>query len=217
MVEVIGIAKLTAESGTNLGRLRIHRRGEVGVGTVISGFFAALLLSQVALAADFRGASWGDDIDSVKKQESESLVGDHSNNLIYAGKLAGINVYIVYTFKNGKLIEGEYHNQSNAGSGNDYIQNFAAFRDLLRKKYGPPLKDRVMWRDTRYKNDSNLWGEAVRLGHLLYTAKWETGQTRISTTLWGDKGSIQHVIKYSEKGTEKRERLEQEKRTLEKL
>lgn len=184
---------------------------------ITSLLVTAMLLPQVLLAADFRGVMWGDDAGAVKKKETEKLIGDHPRNLIYQGRFAGIKMYIVYEFRNRRLIQGSYHNQSRHADKNDFIRDHEILKNLLQKKYGIPSLDRAIWTNNTYREDDSQWGKALGLGHLSYVAEWETSNTKISALLWGEDSDIQHVVRYTEKRTEEKEKKEQEKRILEKL
>ena len=177
----------------------------------------ALLLPQIVIAADFREVLWGDDMATVRKKETEKLIGDHQRNLIYQGRLAGIRMYIVYEFRNRRLIEGSYHNQSRHADRNEFIRDHEILKELLQKKYGGPDLDRAIWTNNTYRADASQWGKALSLGHLSYVAEWETHNTKISALLWAKDSDIHHVVKYTEKRSEEKERKEQEKRILEKL
>jgi len=176
-----------------------------------------MLLPQILMAADFRGVVWGDDMEAVKIKETEKLIGDHQRNLIYQGRLAGVKMYIVYEFRNRRLIEGSYHNQSRHADKNEFIRDHEILKDLLQKKYGSPVLDRAIWTNDTYRADASQWGTAISLGHLSYVTEWETYNTKISAVLGGKDSNIQHVVKYTEKRSEEKEQKEREKRILEKL
>ncbi len=192
-----------------------HRRLDVRHHSVL--LLAILSIPQLLLASDFRGFSWGESADLVKKKETASLVGDHRKSLIYQGRVAEIDVYIVYTFRNDRLIEGSYHNQSRHNDNNAYIDDYNVLKDLLRRKYGSPKIDRAIWTNNDYRNSESEWGKALTLGHLSYAAEWETYDTTISALLWSNDGTIQHVVTYKETSSREKEKKEQDKRILEKL
>lgn len=180
--------------------------------------FAILLLISFSLhAADFRGSDWGDSKESVKEEESGALALEEDDTLAYEGSISGIDVYIYYTFNDGRLVQGAYANRESHMNNNEYIDEYKQLKKLLEKKYGEPGDDDVVWRNELYKDDPSGWGTAVSIGHLIYRAEWNTDRSEIITALRGDNFNVTHGVIYSEKATEEEREKEAKEKALEQL
>jgi hypothetical protein len=162
---------------------------------------------------DFRKTNWGFSMDQVKNSESLSLVREEQNALMYKGTLSDLDCYVVFVFAKGKLVRTKYVIVEEHSNKNDYIRDYESLKRLLSNKYGTPIQDKTIWRNSLYKDDREEWGFAVSLGHLVYLSTWETSETEISDFLYGDNYEISLGIEYSSKFLKSLEQAEKEQAT----
>jgi len=153
----------------------------------------------VASSADFRNSSWGDSIKKVKLTEKKKPVWAKNEALAYKDHLAGVDVVVYYTFKNGKLVRGSYYSEEKHTNQNDHIDDHKKIVSILEKKYGEKFKDDVTWKNDMYKDDEQHWGLAVSMGQLTFFSGWKTDRSYISAILYGDNFNISNSIDYCEK------------------
>ena len=152
------------------------------------GFFLLSLFVSVATFAaadttlDFRNTSWGMNKEQVKAAEKGAIEEEIEDCLVYKGKIGNYNCYIHYFFTVNKLYRAMYQI-----IGNNYLDDYNKFKHLIAEKYGATVEDGVVWKkDSPYQDDPESWEFAVRMGYLVYSAKWETKTTNIFLLLQGE-------------------------------
>ena len=165
---------------------------------------------------DFRGHSWGDSAESVRKKEQATLVSS-KEGLAYEGSIAGISVLIMYIFTDGKLSQAGYLSQESQTNENRYIEDYEELKNFLGKKYGQPDSDRVTWKNDQYRESQSDWGTALSIGHLLYRAEWNTDSTMVETFLGGDNSMLIHGIRYHERASMAERERKSEEEALDQL
>ena len=163
---------------------------------------------------DFRNVKWGMSEAEVRAQEQAKLVHEKENIVGYEEKIADLDCYVAYIFTLDKLVRAKYIIQETHTNANDHILDYSALKRLLSIKYGRPTRDETVWRNDLYKDDSDQYGFAVSMGHLLYYSIWKTSETEITLTLGGDNFEFTHGIEYVSKALE---HLEDEARETETL
>lgn len=161
----------------------------------------ASLFSGISLAEsfDFRKARWGMSMEQVTASEPLEVSASSDEALLYKSQVIGKDVNIVYSFVKDQLVQARYMMAEVHTNKNDYIADYNSFSEILKKKYGKPTQDKTYWRNKLYEDDSEHWGFAVSLGHLVQVSHWNTDKTEIDNILMGENYEITCVVQYSSK------------------
>jgi hypothetical protein len=163
--------------------------------------------------SDFRKAKWGMSKKQVKVTESGKIERDDEMVLAYSGKVSDMECLIAYIFADNKLVRAKYVFIPKHSNENDYIVDYKNIKEGLTKKYDAPKSDESYWRNELYKDDYSHWGFAVSLGHLTYSADWETESTEISLVLSGENYHVSLATEYTSKQFKGLEEKAREKKT----
>jgi hypothetical protein len=168
---------------------------------IISSFLFVVLCSNSCLSDDydFRKVRWGMSIQQVKESEPLEISHTEENLLGYKTKVIDKNVFLIYFFVEDKLVRATYGLADEHSNKNDFINDYNDFKNILIKKYGKPVKENTYWRNNLYKSDTSQWGFAISLAHLSYFAQWESEETQIISSLYGDNYAIKCGVEYSSK------------------
>lgn len=132
----------------------------------VSTGILALALALPALAADFRGHTWGDTRASVISVEGPPR-SQYDWSLKYDATLAGVEMDLSFEFTAGALTGADYTYSLGADRLEEARVTYRTLRDLLVEKYGPATKE-----------DPDA-------------ASWETDRSSILMVLMGDEeGSL---------------------------
>ena len=127
-----------------------------------------------------RNVCWGDTKDIVKFVETDELIDETSDALLYSTELTTLNASLMYKFDtNYGLYQAAYIvKDSYTSDGLMAISYYEKIRDAITTKYGKPIKDEKVKRselaDYAY-ND----GQALELGYIVFISKWKMGDTTI--------------------------------------
>ncbi|MCX6143155.1 MAG: hypothetical protein NTZ35_08040 [Ignavibacteriales bacterium] len=163
-------------------------------------------------SVDFRKSNWGMSKKQVKATESGKIVRDDETALVYSGEVSGLDALIGYIFVDSKLVRTKYIFLPKHTNQNDFIQDYGTVKAALTEKYGTPKSDNTYWRNELYKSDYSEWGFAVSLGHLVYTAEWETESSKINIILSGENYKVHLSTEYASKRFENLEDAAQQKK-----
>ena len=150
---------------------------------------------------DFRNTNWGMTIDQVQAAEGiakKDII--FSNELGFAVKLnvATMDCATYYIFAFDKLVRTKYAFLVEHSNETDYINvDFPKIKKLLTEKYGKPIDDSVVWKNSLYKDDPDEWGMALQVGHLVYFARWQTETTNVFLYLSGENYDISFGVEYT--------------------
>ena len=148
----------------------------------------------------FRFTSWGMTSEEVIASESKLDPIEKSENFIkYKTQILGKNVELVYLFAQNKLIGSSYKLDDNYINSRHFITTYQKFKVALAQKYGPSIKEEITWLNDAYRNVSNKRGLALSLGHVEYSAFWETADTTIACSLKEDNLYVNCSVEYSSK------------------
>ncbi|WP_313180659.1 hypothetical protein [Lacrimispora sp.] len=150
---------------------------------------------------NFRNTCWGDDIETVKKYETDISWTAEADNAIIGqskSKVLNMNADIGFTFGDGKLYQGAIMFNDEHTNENLYIDDFNTIKNALKEKYGEPTEDKQVWKSDLYKGDVGRYGKAISYGHLQYLTIWENEDTRIVLGLIGDNYKINLGIVYGD-------------------
>lgn len=181
-----------------------------------------VLLVSVAVHAeeqptDFRNARWGMSKQEVKSVESLKFDEERDNDLLAVGKLAGLSVYVYYTFTDGMLSRGAYIIKTEYINPTNHIQDYYKLKELLAKKYGLPVRDETIWLNDLFQDDPQHWGTAISMGYLTYITEWTTRTSRIQLVLRGENFKINHGLVYKSLAMEDLTERKDEETTLDDL
>lgn len=161
--------------------------------------FVMIFSTSLCVASDFRDAQWGMSKEQVLSLEKNRPLYSSNESLTYRGKLANIQVHIIYEFLQGKLKSGVYQFIQNYSNNNVYLKDYKNISDLLDLKYGNPDNRKEVWNNELYKDKPLYHGNAISMGHLFLESKWTTDTTIIVHNLSGNNNLISHSVNYFDK------------------
>ena len=162
-------------------------------------FSISLTLLAKEQVYDFRKTNWGMSKEQVKATEDKKADYEDNDFLYYKVKINGDNYICGYNFLEDKLYSSSYRFTGKHVNKNLYIDDYKKLKEILIKKYGKPIGNRVRWENDLYKDDKNEWGMAISIGDLEYWAWWKTPTTEICLLLTGDNYKITLDIHYHSK------------------
>lgn len=153
---------------------------------------------------DFRNCTWGMSQEEVMEHESEPSIYQLNETYLRCDdvKVSGLSCDIIYQFENDKLVYGMISFQESHSNKNFFISDFNTIEEALTTKYGNPVEEKVRWLNDLYQDDTDNWGKAISMGHLVMGTTWETDTTEIISVLGGDNYQISMAISYIPKGYE---------------
>jgi len=158
---------------------------------------STLILSAGEVKYDFRKANWGMSVEQVKATEKNKIVLEDEKTLATGRvQVDGKECIYVYYFLEDKLYRAAYGFMEKHTNENLHIDDYEDLKEILTKKYGKPVLDKVTWKNDLFKSDKQNWGTAISIGHLDYFSSWETSTTFISLGLNGDNYKINLTLGY---------------------
>jgi len=135
----------------------------------------AEMASQVTAFLETMQRHHGESEAALRRALQGELESDEHGKLIFLRNLADHGVIEGYEFREGSLVRGEYRCLQQPINGlNEFIDYYGAVKTVLTKAFGAPLQDETLWENDLYQPLPDYWGVAVLIGHLRYTARWET-------------------------------------------
>ena len=162
----------------------------------------------------FRKTRWGMSIQQVKQSEPIEPDESKENILLYKINILNKNVFLVYFFVNNKLVRARYVLAEEHSNKNDFINDYDEFKEIIKKKYGKPVKEDIFWKSRIYKNDPSNYGMAIATGNLIYLSSWKTNDSKIICFLRGDNFKIYCGVEYLSKELGSLEKEQAEKSNL---
>lgn len=149
--------------------------------------------------ATFRNAIWGDDIDTVKKYETEITLKKLDNSLIGETAINGYDAIACYYFNDNKLYEGVYDfSPLKYSSGGQFITAYNSLKNTLTKKYGDPYEDEIFNNETQSLIEHAGPSSALKYGYVTYRAQWKTDDSKILIGMMAIDYEIGLVIYYTD-------------------
>lgn len=175
--------------------------------------------TKVIRETNFRKTTWGMSQDQVKKSEPSELVHEDEELLGYKATVLGNSVHIYYLFTKNKLVRARYFIAEAHTNRNDYISDYNTFKNAYTEKYGEPLDDNTLWKNSLYKKDHEQWGFAVSIGHLVYHSKWliDDGETDLTLMAMGENYKITVISEYVSRKLKGIEEAAKKKKNLDDL
>jgi hypothetical protein len=146
---------------------------------------------------DFRKIKWGMNKEEVKAAEKGTIVFENEYEIDFMVPDFDSYFKCGYNFLKDKVYRSTYFFIGEFTNKNDYIYEYQKWKEVLIKKYGQPISDKWEWKDNLLKNDEQEWGTAVYVGHLEFSAQWETPTTKILIMLAGINYEIYLSIFYA--------------------
>ncbi|MFC1607221.1 hypothetical protein ACFL47_04550 [Candidatus Latescibacterota bacterium] len=167
---------------------------------------------------DFRKTRWGMTREDVMKAEgpADDTVAV-SDSLIYTRQLLGKDVRLTYMFTNSTLVGSSYLFLTVHEKNTDYMTVYEEISEALKKKYGYPRENNIIWHNDYFKEDPDSYGIALGIGHLAFSSRWESVKTKVLSTLEGENGEIRHMIEYRSVEYESFKKQEHEKAIMDDL
>lgn len=146
---------------------------------------------------NFRNTRWGMSQEQVMAAEKMDPIEKSENHIKYKTTILDRNVHLLYLFVDDKLIGASYTLDEIYLNSAKYRQTYNTFKRALIDKFDEPNSDITTWINDTYKNDPSKWGLAVGLGHVEYSATWNTQDSAIRCSLTGENHNILCKIKFS--------------------
>ena len=137
----------------------------ISVGVMIS----VLCLVSLAWAGEynFRQTKWGMSKEEVKASENLKPSYEEDKWVSYETNILNHDVSLRYFFLDGKLYNASYNSDK---SHKDPLSMYRDFKEMLREKYGPPIR----------VNEPEDWGKNTNTIQSEVSSEWETHRTGIS-------------------------------------
>lgn len=145
-------------------------------------------------SSSFRDAIWGHSKTSVKANEKATLVSETSDTLNYKGRSLGVEAMILYSFSEGKFVEGTEVYTQKLASNSEYVSAFESLKNQLIEKYGAPSQDKTNW-----AYDPPNKATEVKMKGMSKKAVWGTENTVITLSLSEEDGQFKLFTVHSKK------------------
>lgn len=123
---------------------------------------------------------WGATPEDVRKFETATFYKKDATSEYYVEQLDDFNRTIRYDFKDGELWRGYYgYNELDHPDSMMIMQRAADFQIVLEQIYGKPTTDELVWKNTRYRGNSNWLGAAMRSGDVKVRVTWMLPGTKV--------------------------------------
>ncbi len=167
--------------------------------------------SQEDAQKHFRKAQWGMTQEQVVRLEGNPAARENPGDFYvmrYWDSIKNMSCWIDYLFKDDKLTKARYIFLVKHEYKSQYFGDYKKAKDFLTEVHGQSPLTNINWLNPTYKEDYSNWGLAVSLGHLEYSAIWDTPETGIVLRLFGENNEIKLVAEYTGKLEEKKEKTQ---------
>lgn len=144
---------------------------------------------------DVRNVCFGDDIDTVKRNEDLTLWYEDDTNILYEATLEGCEANLVYYFNdnNQMYMAGFLHSQNHTND-DKYVAEYSAIYNQLVDKYGKPTSEENPKSSMAQYCSSE--GMAISLGYAAKQSEWKQDNMTIKLLCTGDNGDISLILAY---------------------
>lgn len=148
----------------------------------------------------FRNAIWGDDMETVKKYETEIALEEGENSLIGQTTIVGLESDIVYYFDSqGKLYQGIYGIKTKEGVGEGvYISDYNNLKNKLTELYGEPVSDEIIPLTDQSQIDYTGEENSLKFGYTAYKTIWNTETTEILLGMQSQNYQVYTMLAYTD-------------------
>jgi hypothetical protein len=157
----------------------------------------------------FRKAHWGMTQEKVIRLEGNPAARENPGEFYvmrYWDSIKDMNCWIDYIFKDDKLAKARYIFLVKHDYKSQYFGDYKKAKDFLTEVHGQSPLTNINWLNPTYKEDYSNWGLAVSLGHLEYSAIWDTPETEIVLRLFGENNEVKLVAEYTGKLQDEKEK-----------
>ncbi|UCE21834.1 MAG: hypothetical protein JSV46_06370 [Candidatus Aminicenantes bacterium] len=165
--------------------------------------------SEEDIAKHFRKAQWGMTQEQVVRLEGNPAARESPGEyyvMRYWDSIKDMSCWIDYMFKDDKLVRARYIFLVKHEYKSQYFGDYKKAKDFLTEVHGQSPLTNINWLNPTYKEDYSNWGLAVSLGHLEYSAIWDTEETEIVLRLFGENNEVKLVAEYTGKLEEEKEK-----------
>lgn len=157
-----------------------------------------VVISSTLIAQDFRGSTWGDSAELVKRVEKRKPELEEKNRIVYPDTISGLNCFAIFHFLDNQLVQGGYVFYEKHSNNNIYITDFNKLKEALVDKYGKPNDDDTIWRKDKsyYQRNPDKIGNGVAVGDVYIYSLWKGEETNILLQLTGDNYKPSLLIRY---------------------
>lgn len=144
-------------------------------------FFLIGLWMNPAAAQDalFRGFIWGATKEDVRKFETAPFYKDEGDQLFFVEEKEAFRPLITYTFQDGRLIAAKYELQEfHEPNPENVLNRLSDTQASLKKLYGQPISEEMIWRTRTYQYLPRFWGRALYQGSLWFRTLWRNEYTQ---------------------------------------
>jgi hypothetical protein len=148
----------------------------------------------------FEEMPWGQSKKQILESEGKPLHQQKvkgADIMEYQQKVNNLDCSIKYIFTANKLSKTKFSFMNTYVDKNAYLEDYQRIKEALVQKFGKPLEENMNWRDSTYKDNFSSWGEAISLGQLELTSRWQTSHTEILASLTGNNDEIALVVEYT--------------------
>lgn len=167
--------------------------------------------SQEDTKKHFRKTQWGMTQEQVIRLEGNPAARESPGEFYvmrYWDSIKDMGCWIDYIFKDDKLIKARYIFLVKHEYKSQYFGDYKKAKDFLTEVHGQSPLTNINWLNPTYKEDYSNWGLAVSLGHLEYSAIWNTPETEIVLRLFGENDEVKLVAEYTGKLEEEKEKAQ---------
>lgn len=130
----------------------------------------------------FRNACWGDTKEIIKSVETDELLDENENELMYDTYLSSNSSYLIYYVDEDYGLYRANYLVKKLSDGRIAHGAYTQIVEAVTSKYGEPLNDDKKILDSLYDYCSDDY-QALELGYTAYTARWEYNDNTIITLL----------------------------------
>lgn len=167
--------------------------------------------SQKDTQKHFRKAQWGMTQEQVVRLEGNPAARESPGDFYvmrYWDSIKDMSCWIDYLFKDDKLVKARYIFLVKHEYKSQYFGDYKKAKDYLTEVHGQSPLTNINWLNPTYKEDYSNWGLAVSLGHLEYSAIWDTPETEIVLRLFGENNEVKLLAEYTGKLEEGKEKAQ---------
>jgi len=144
----------------------------------------------------FGGVPWGSSRDQVIAAMGKQPTFTDNHTVVFDDHISEMPVHAIFLFADNQLTRGKYIFTTRHPAENTYLEEFGDIEKILARKYGEPAVSDTTWNNNMFKYVYKDYGLAVSLGHMSMLAGWKIGCVKLSHTLSGGNGQIQHGMEY---------------------
>jgi len=164
--------------------------------------FLAMMVSFTVTAQDFRSFHWGDSKDDVIAVEGQPLHDENGRLSFFERQFFSqdtLNVRLIYTFKEGRLVNGA----SLVVDKERSYKTYEAILENLEEQYGGPSQMSKIWADCDDDQQKREKVELIRRGGLNVYTLYTSERTDAWAMMSGSDGYLTISFGYTSNGKAK--------------